>query len=225
MRILLITDSSLVDSVQPALEEDGLSVEVVDALDRADFKLSTRTYEAVLLDLKQVRSENCSQLLRWRREGIAAHVLVVLPRSNRATDRAACLDAGADACFCHPLNLDELRAHLRALRRREIQQSVPVRRIHDLEINTAIRSVSRAGRSIHLTPREFDLLQLLATHPGKVMSRSVILEHLYDNGGNAYSNVIDVYVRYLRNKIDKGFTKPLILTRWGQGYLLRPEEA
>src|SRR5207244_2654213 len=194
MRILLITDSSLVDSIEPGLEEDGLSVEAVDALDRADFKLKTRSYEAVLLDQKQGRTESCSYLLRWRREGVSAHLLVVLPRSSSAGDRAACLDAGADACLCHPLNLDELRAHLRALRRREVQHTLPVRRVHDLEINTAIRSVSRGGRSIHLTPREFDLLHLLATHPGKVLSRSVILEHLYDNGGNAYSNVIDVYV-------------------------------
>jgi DNA-binding response OmpR family regulator len=225
MRILLITDSSLVDSLQPALEEDGISVEALDALDRADFRLKTRSYEAVLLDQQQARQESCSHLLRWRREGVSAHLLVVLPRNSNAADRASCLDSGADACLCHPLNLHELRAHLRALRRREAQYTLPVRRIHDLEINTAIRSVSRAGRSIHLTPREFDLLHLLATHPGKVLTRSVILEHLYDNGGNAYSNVIDVYVRYLRNKIDKGFQKPLILTRWGQGYLLRPEDA
>jgi DNA-binding response OmpR family regulator len=225
MRVLLITDRGVKEAIRAGLQEEGMAVEAVDDLERADFKLRTRSYEAVLLDQRHLGEPGYGQLLRWRREGVNAHLLVLLPRTAGGVERAACLDAGADACLQHPLSLQELKAHLRALRRRDGGPPSPVRRVHDLEINPAIRSVTRGGRSIHLTPREFDLLSLLASHPGKVLTRSTILQHLYDDQETNYSNVVDVYVRYLRNKIDKGFDTPLILTRWGQGYLLRPEGA
>jgi DNA-binding response OmpR family regulator len=99
-----------------------------------------------------------------------------------------------------------------------------VLRVHDLEIDTAARTVKRGGKGIHLTPREFALLEFLAFHRGKVVSRSMIWEHLYDEQDENTSNVVDVYIRYLRNKIDKGFELSLILTRWGEGYLLRGED-
>ncbi len=221
MRLLLIADPSQEHALLPVLEKEGLAVEVAGSIERADFRLETRSYEAVLFDQK--RGNVVTALQRWRREGIKAHVVLLLPRTSSALDRANCLDAGADACLTQPINTEELCAHLRALRRREITSLAPVRRIHDLEINLAIRSVHRAGRPIHLTPREFDLLHLLASHQGKVLTRTMILEHLYDDRENSYSNIVDVYIRYLRNKIDEGFETPLILTRWGQGYLLRPE--
>jgi DNA-binding response OmpR family regulator len=222
MRLLLIANSTQGNALLPVLEKEGLTVEAIDGPERADFKLETRSYEAVIIDQKA--SKTPSILARWRQEGANAHIIVLLPSKSSALDRAGCLDAGADMCLTHPINTEELCAHLRALRRREYTSKAPVRRIHDLEINLAVRSVSRAGRPIHLTPREFDLLHLLATHQGKVLSRSMILEHLYDDRENTYSNIVDVYIRYLRNKIDEGFETPLILTRWGQGYLLRPED-
>jgi DNA-binding response OmpR family regulator len=114
-------------------------------------------------------------------------------------------------------------ARLRALLRREHQVKDPVMRIHDLEIDTAARSARRGGRAIHLTPREFALLQFLAFHRGKVVTRSMIWDHLYDETDETTSNVVDVYIRYLRNKIDKDFHLPLILTRWGEGYMMRGE--
>jgi DNA-binding response OmpR family regulator len=96
--------------------------------------------------------------------------------------------------------------------------------VHDLEINALTRTVQRSGRVIPLTPREFDLLQLLAYHQGRVVSRAVILEHLYEGPVGERSNVVDVYIRYLRKKIDKNAHTPLILTRWGQGYMLRAQD-
>ena len=99
----------------------------------------------------------------------------------------------------------------------------PILRVFDLEIDTASRTVKRAGKAIHLTPREYALLQFLAFHRGKVVTRSMIWEHLYDEHDENTSNVVDVYIRYLRNKIDKDFDPPLILTRWGEGYMLRGE--
>jgi DNA-binding response OmpR family regulator len=98
-------------------------------------------------------------------------------------------------------------------------------RVHDLEINTATRTVKRGNQSIHLTPREYALLEFLAFHRGKVVTRSMIWEHLYDEHDESTSNVVDVYIRYLRNKIDKDFDQPLILTRWGEGYMLKGDES
>jgi DNA-binding response OmpR family regulator len=223
MRLLLIADSTLAKELKPCLQRDGVTLDPVDSVERADAKFATRNYEAVLVDSRFARGTCPACLTRWRREGVAAHLLVVLPRASTAGDRAACLDAGADNCLTHPLWAEELAAFLRALRRRDTHQMSPVRRVHDLEIDSAVRSVRRAGRSIHLTPREFDLLNLLASNPGKVLTRSMILEHLYDDKENLYSNVVDIYIRYLRSKIDKGHETPLILTRWGEGYLLRAE--
>ena len=110
------------------------------------------------------------------------------------------------------------------MRRRDKRPLSPVRQIHDLEINTLTRTVSRGGRPIQLTPREFDLLQFLVRHQGRVVSRASILQHLYDGQESERSNVVDVYIRYLRNKIDKGAAMPLILTRWGCGYMLRGQD-
>ncbi|MGH7173005.1 MAG: winged helix-turn-helix domain-containing protein, partial [Gemmataceae bacterium] len=140
-------------------------------------------------------------------------------------DKVRGLDLGADDYMTKPFELEELLARVRALIRRGHQVKSPLLRIHDLEIDTASRSVKRGGKSIHLTPREYALLEFLAFHRGKVTTRSMIWEHLYDDQDENTSNVVDVYIRYLRNKIDKGFEPPLILTRWGEGYMMRGEES
>src|SRR5205807_10034654 len=100
----------------------------------------------------------------------------------------------------------------------------PVRRVPEPAIDASARTVTRAGQSIRLTPREFALLQFLAFHRGKVVTRTMIWEHLYDEHDENTSNVVDVYIRYLRTKIDNAFDKKLILTRWGEGYMLRGDE-
>jgi DNA-binding response OmpR family regulator len=162
-------------------------------------------------------------LQNWRRSGLNTHVLVLTARDT-LDDKVSGLDHGADDYMTKPPQLEELFARLRALIRRGHQVKDPVLRIWDLEIDTAARTVKRAGQPIHLTPREYALLQFLAFHRGKVVSRSMIWEHLYDEHDENTSNVVDVYIRYLRTKIDKGFNPPLILTRWGEGYLLRGDD-
>jgi DNA-binding response OmpR family regulator len=163
-------------------------------------------------------------LKEWRRSGMSSHVLV-LTAKNSIEDKVHGLDLGADDYLTKPFQLQELLARLRALIRRGHQVKDPLLRVYDLEIDTAARTVKRAGHPIHLTPREYALLQFLAFHRGRVVSRSMIWEHLYDEHDENTSNVVDVYIRYLRTKIDKGFDPPLILTRWGEGYLLRAEDA
>jgi DNA-binding response OmpR family regulator len=223
MQTLFLTNQAMANAMQPDLESDGVTVEGMEQLEETAFTFMVRNFDAVVLDQRLLSGETTALLRRWRQEGLRAHTLLVLPGESSGADRAACLDAGADACLTHPLNREELLAYLRALCRRDERGTSPTRRIHDLEINTAVRSVSRGGKPIHLTPREFDLLHLLASRPGRVLSHSTILQQLYD--GATYSNIVTVYVSYLRNKIDRGFQKPLILTRWGQGYLFRPEGA
>ncbi len=97
-------------------------------------------------------------------------------------------------------------------------------KVRDLELDTAAHTVRRGGKEIHLTPREYGLLEFLAFNRGKVVTRTMIWEHLYDENDESTSNVVDVYIRYLRNKVDKGFDPPLILTRWGEGYMMRGDQ-
>ena len=169
------------------------------------------------------KEDGLSLLQRWRKDNLNAQVLVLTARGSME-DKVKGLDLGADDYMTKPFELEELLARLRALIRRGHQVKSPLLRVHDLEIDTASRTVKRAGRSIHLTPREYALLEFLAFHRGKVTTRSMIWEHLYDDQDENTSNVVDVYIRYLRNKIDKGFDPPLILTRWGEGYMLRGDD-
>lgn len=221
MRILLVVLRTLSTQLQPALEEDGYIVEWTDLIEKADFKATSNNFDVVVVEGELLRNRLLPCLLRWRREGLQAHLIVLLPMQTTPEDRTSVLDAGADAYMLRPFTIDEVRARLRALCR-TLETPSPILHIHDLEINTKLRTVKRAGVPIHLTPREFDLLQFLAYHQGRVVSRAMIRQHLYDDEDENNSNVVDVYIRYLRSKIDKGFPTPLILTRWGEGYLIRP---
>lgn len=221
MRALFLTERSLAESLQAALAADGVAVEVAEQVARADFKVRTEFYDAVLLDRDRLGDLGYARLARWRRGGLNAHVLVLLPGDCAAAERAALLTAGADAYLLRPFCVEELRARFSALGRRPAPAASAVLRAHDLEIDTVGHRVRRGGRAIHLTPREFDLLRLLTDYQGRVLSREAIIEHLYDGPLDGHSNIVDVYIRYLRNKIDRDSDTPLILTRWGQGYLLR----
>jgi DNA-binding response OmpR family regulator len=225
VRVLLIEDHKpLVRALKQGLEDEGFAVDVAYDGEEGDHKARTAEYDAVILDLMLPKEDGLSLLQRWRRAGMTTHVLVLTARGS-IEDKVRGLDSGADDYLTKPFELEELLARLRALVRRRHQVKDPVLRIHDLEIDTAGRTVRRAGQAIHLTPREYALLEFLAFHRGKVVTRSMIWEHLYDDQDENTSNVVDVYIRYLRNKIDKGFEPPLILTRWGEGYLLRGDGA
>jgi len=224
MRVLLIEDHRpLARALRQGLEEEGFAVDVAYDGEEGDFKARAAEYDAVILDLMLPKIDGLTLLQNWRRDGLGMHVLVLTAR-GAIDDKVRGLNLGADDYLTKPFELEELLARLRALIRRGHQAKDPVLRVHDLEIDTAARTVKRGGKAVHLTPREYALLEFLAYHRGKVVTRTMVWEHLYDEEDENTSNVVDVYIRYLRNKIDKGFATPLIMTRWGEGYMLRGDE-
>jgi DNA-binding response OmpR family regulator len=223
VRILLVEDNrTLSRSLSQGLEEEGYAVDVALDGEEAAFKAETTSYDAIILDLMLPKQDGFSLIKRWRGKKIDTHILVLTAR-GAIDDKVRGLDFGADDYLTKPFDLDELLARLRALVRRSHQVKSPLVKVFDLEIDTAAHTVRRAGQEIHLTPREYGLLEFLAFNRGKVVTRTMIWEHLYDENDESTSNVVDVYIRYLRNKIDKGFDPPLIMTRWGEGYMMRSE--
>ncbi len=224
MRVLLVEDHQpLVKAYRQGLEEEGFAVDVATDGEEADVKCRSTSYDVIVLDIMLPKVDGLTLLNRWRAAGINTHVLLLTAKVT-GPDKVLGLDTGADDYLTKPCDMEELFARIRALVRRGHQQKDPVLRCYDLEIDTAARTVRRAGQAVHLTPREYALLEFLAYHRGKVVTRSMIWEHLYDEYDENTSNVVDVYIRYLRNKVDKGFEPALILTRWGEGYMLRGDD-
>jgi len=224
VRLLLVEDHKpLVRALRQGLEEEGFAVDLAADGEEADHKATGTNYDVIILDLMLPKKDGLTLLQAWRSAGMQTHIIILTAKGS-LEDKVKGLDLGADDYLTKPFELDELLARLRALIRRRHQTKDPVLRIHDLTIDTSSRNVKRGSRSIHLTPREYALLEFLAFHHGKVVTRTMIWEHLYDEHDESTSNVVDVYIRYLRNKIDKGFETALILTRWGEGYMLRGED-
>jgi DNA-binding response OmpR family regulator len=225
VRVLLVEDQvTLLRALRQGLEEEGFAVDTATDGEEADVKARSTPYDVVVLDIMLPKVDGLTLLKRWRSAGVSTHVLMLTARGT-LDDKVVGLDAGADDYLTKPFELDELLARVRALVRRGHQVKTPVLKAYDLTIDTAARQVERAGQKIHLTPREYALLEFLAFHRGRVVTRTMIWEHLYDEYDENTSNVVDVYIRYLRNKIDKGFDPPLILTKWGEGYMLRGDDA
>lgn len=222
-RILLVdVHKPLLRALKHGLEDEGFTVECIENGALADRKARTESYDIILLDLMSATSDGLTLLRDWRRDGLSSHILALTAR-NTTADKVEGLNLGADDCMARPFQLPELLARARALLRRRSKDQEAVVRIGDLEIDGNSRTVKRAGQPIMLTPREFSLLRFLAAHRGKVVTRSMIWQHFYEGENERTSNVIDVYVRYLRNKIDHPFDKKMIQTRWGEGYLLSGE--
>ena len=224
VRVLLVEDHApLLKNLRQGMEEEGFAVDTAADGDEADVKARSTPYDVIVLDVMLPKQDGMSLLKKWRAAGISTHVLMLTARGT-LTDKVAGLDTGADDYLTKPFELDELLARVRALVRRGHQVKNPLIKVHDLTLDTAARQVERGGQKVHLTPREYALLEFLAFHRGRVVTRTMIWEHLYDEYDENTSNVVDVYIRYLRNKIDKGFDPPLILTKWGEGYMIRGDD-
>src|SRR5262249_22350439 len=180
-------------------------------------------YDLVVLDLMLPGMDGMTLLSKLRQARINVPVLCLTAR-DAVEDRVKGLDAGADDYLVKPFEWNELLARCRALVRRGHDLRNPEIIVGDLHIDTVKRSVRRGDKPIKLSAREYALLAYLAHRAGQVVARTDIWEHLYDSSDEVASNVVDVYIAYLRNKIDRGYDKKLIHTRHGQGYVLSAEE-
>ena len=220
MRLLVVEDyEPLRKSMVQGLREAGYAVDSSAEGDEGLWYARSNDYDAIILDIMLPKVDGLSILKRIRREGSRTPVLL-LTAKDTVEDRVIGLDLGADDYLIKPFAFQELLARVRALTRRRYEKPDPVIRTQDLELNTASRSVVRAGQTIELTAREYVLLEFLALRAGEVVSRSDIWEHLYEFHSEADSNVVDVYVGYLRKKLEKPNLPKLIHTHRGHGYRL-----
>jgi len=221
MRALIVEDEiRLANNIAQALRESaGYAVDV--ALDGQEgwFLAEANAYDIVLLDLMLPKMDGLKVLMRIRKAGQHTPVLVLTARDEKESV-VELLNSGADDYLTKPFDLGELLARTKALVRRGKGQSSPVIAVGDLEINSLARSVHRAGHPIALTAMEYRVLEYLAHRPGAVVSKTELLEHLYDYNWEKFSNVIEVYISALRRKLEEVSPRPLIRTLRGQGYVL-----
>ncbi len=219
MRVLVVEDEARVRSfIKRGLIEAGMAVDTAGDGDQALAEGLGFDYDAIVLDLTLPGLDGLEVLRQLRARGCAVPVLILTARDS-VDDRVRGLDRGADDYLVKPFAFPELLARLRALVRRGTPLAEVIE-IGDLRIELASRRVERGGQPIELTAKEFALLEYLARHAGEVVTRTMISEHVWDINFDTLSNVIDVYIRYLRRKIDDPFPEKLIRTRRGVGYVL-----
>jgi heavy metal response regulator len=224
MRILIVEDEvGLAGFVEQGLTEAGYAVDVAwDGADGLEYALAFE-YDAIVLDIMLPKLNGLELLREIRNRRVKAPVLLLTARDG-VDDRVRGLDVGADDYLIKPFAFPELLARIRALLRRPPLQSGNLLHMSDLEMDLTQREVRRGGRRIELSPREFSLLELLLRHPNHVLTRTQIVEHVWNFDFFTDTNVVDVYIGYLRRKIDKGFGSPLIQTIRGVGYRLSEEK-
>jgi DNA-binding response OmpR family regulator len=219
MRILVVEDDQKVANfIQNGLEQEGCAVDVLREGTHAGDQARTIDYDAVILDL-MLPGRSGFQVLRDIRARKPSLPVIVLTAKDSIEDRVAGLDSGADDYMVKPFSLAELSARLRAVLRRGAPRE-NVLRVADLEVDTMARSVRRAGRKIDLKPKEYALLEYLLRNSGRPVTKSLIIEHVWDIHFDSVSNVVEVHVNSLRNKIDREFSPPLLHTVRGVGYML-----
>jgi two-component system copper resistance phosphate regulon response regulator CusR len=219
MRILVIEDDRKVAGfIQSGLQQESHAVDVLHDGTRAGDQAGAMDYDAVVLDL-MLPGRSGFQVLRDIRARKAEIPVLILTAKDSIDQRVTGLDGGADDYMVKPFALAELSARLRALLRRGKPHESTLRMV-DLEMDTVRRTVRRAGRSIELKPKEYALLEFLMRNSDRPVTRSLIIEHVWDIHFDSISNVVEVHVNSLRTKIDRGFAVPLIHTVRGVGYML-----
>ncbi|MBC7804658.1 MAG: response regulator transcription factor [Akkermansiaceae bacterium] len=220
MKLLVVEDDpGLAKVLRKALQEAGCSVRVVGDGADADVLIRGEPFDLFLLDVMLPGMDGFTLCRRARAAKIATPILLLTAR-DAVKDKVEGLDAGADDYLVKPFQVAELLARVRALLRRGVGGVAPVITVGDLLLDPATREARRENRAIRLSATEYSLLEYLMRNAGRVLTRSLILEHVwqYDFGGS--DNVLDVYIGYLRGKIDKGFSDPLIRTVRGVGFVI-----
>jgi len=223
MALLVVEDERRVRSfIERGLAEEGHAVKGCADAAAAEQCLADGGIELVLLDWMLPGASGVDALRRWRARGDVTPVIMLTAR-DALDDRIAALDAGADDYLVKPFQFEELLARVRAVLRRASGRASPVLSCADLVLDPMSHRVTRAGAVVRLTAREFALLQYLLQHAGEVVSRTRIAAAVWEHDFDTFSNVVEVYIRYLRAKIDEPFGRPLIHTVRGAGYVLRSE--
>jgi two-component system OmpR family response regulator len=213
-------EAAISQAIRAGLTADGHAVDVVGNGDDALGWAAAYPYELVVLDVVLPGLDGFAVCAALRERGFNAPILM-LTALDDVSDRVSGLDSGADDYLAKPFAMAELRARVRALRRRMIDDRAPRITVGDLELDPATLGVRRGDRRIRLTAREFALLELLATHPGQIFPQDRLIDALWDADFASESNVVEVYVRSLRRKIDDGRRDGIIETVRGSGYRLR----
>jgi len=221
MRILIVEDEkSLADIIKKGLEEEDYAVDVAYNGEDGLFMAENEPSDLIVLDIMLPIVDGMTILKKIRKAGVKTPVLM-LTAKDTLMDKVSGLDSGADDYLTKPFLFEELLARIRALLRRNSEAKTSMIEIGDLVINMATHEVKRRGRDISLSAKEYVLLEFLAMNKNKVLSRTMLTEHLYDYNFDLDSNVIDVFIHRIRNKIDKGFERKLIHTLRGSGYMLK----
>ena len=223
MRILVVEDEPKVASfIRRALEEESYAVDVcADGQKGLDWAQSV-DYDLIILDLMLPGIPGLELLKQLRNSGVKTSVVILTARSE-VDQRVKGLDAGADDYLTKPFAIEELLARTRALLRRAGGAPTGILQVDDLVLNPVTREVTRSGQRIDLTTKEYALLEYLMRNAGRVLTRPMITEHVWDLDFDTFTNVIDVYISYLRNKIDRGREQSLIQTVRGSGYVMRTD--
>lgn len=223
MRVLLVEDEPRVAGfVAKGLRERAYAVDIARDGEEALYYAGVNEYDLVILDVMLPIKDGYGVCRELRGSGFRAPILMLTARDD-VDDRVAGLDSGADDYLTKPFDFKELLARLRALSRRNTQIRPGVLHVADLTLNPESHAVSRGGKRISVTAKEYALLEFLMLNQNRVVNREQIAQHVWDENFDPFSNIIDVYVRRLRTKIDAGFAPPLIHTRRGEGYILTAE--
>jgi len=223
MRVLIVEDElKMAGLLRRGLREDGMAADVAAKGEDALWMAGATDYDAIVLDVMLPGLDGFEVCRRLRADGVRAPVLMLTAR-DAVDDRVHGLDTGADDYLVKPFSFAELAARLRALARRGPVERPPVLAAGDLTLDPATRRVARGDADIALSVREFALLETLMRHPGQVLDRLQLLDHVWDGEYENRSNVIDVYIRYLREKVDRPFGVESIETVRGAGYRLRAD--
>jgi two-component system, OmpR family, copper resistance phosphate regulon response regulator CusR len=220
VRVLLVEDEPRVASfIAKGLREQAYAVDVAGDGEQALYQAAVNVYDLVVLDVMLPRKSGHHVCRELRTGGFHAPILMLTAR-DAVDDRVAGLDSGADDYLTKPFDFKELLARLRALSRRSAGIRPQIARVADLTLDTGKHLASRAGKPVSLTAKEYALLEFLVVNEGRVVGREQIAQHVWDESFDPLSNVIDVYIKRLRAKLDSGRGRRLIHTRRGEGYLL-----
>lgn len=221
MRILLVEDEIKVASfIERGLKEEDYAVDTANDGRQAMCLLDVNPYDLIILDIMIPHKDGIAVCRELRQNGINTPLLMLTAKSS-VKDKVLGLNAGADDYLAKPFAFEELLARVSALLRRNMSEKTSVLKVGDLELDRLKHKVARAGKEIELTGKEFALLEYLLLNATHVVTRTMISEHVWNEDYDSFSNVIDVYMNFLRSKIDKGHPKPLIHTVHGKGYVLK----